>query len=173
MIDTEKRPVLAGLLALTTVAIVVGVLGGLAILGGVKTLGIGGSTGVVASSSQDGLYLPKPSDTPTLTPPQEPRQPPTVATPAPVEDITLTAAQLTVAPMQAIDLTGSYPSGEGAILQMQRLENGDWTDFPVTMSVSGGTFATYVLTSRPGENKFRVIDTDTQKTSNEVVVTVG
>ena len=61
MIDTEKRPVLAGLLALTTVAIVVGVLGGLAILGGVKTLGIGGSTGVVASSSQDGLYLPKPS----------------------------------------------------------------------------------------------------------------
>ena len=75
--------------------------------------------------------------------------------------------------MQQIDLTGSYPSGEGAILQMQRLENGDWTDFPVTMSVSGGTFATYVLTSRPGENKFRVIDTDTQKTSNEVVVTVG
>jgi hypothetical protein len=41
------------------------------------------------------------------------------------------------------------------------------------MSVSGGTFATYVQTSRVGPNKFRVIDTDTQTTSNEITVTVG
>ena len=46
-------------------------------------------------------------------------------------------------------------------------------DFPVTMSVSSGTFATYVLTGRVGENQFRVIDTDKDVFSNEVVVTVG
>jgi hypothetical protein len=41
------------------------------------------------------------------------------------------------------------------------------------MSVSGGTFATYVQTARAGANKFRVVDTDTEVTSNEVTVTVG
>ena len=56
---------------------------------------------------------------------------------------------------------------------MQRFENGAWSDFPVTMSVSGGTFATYVQTSQVGPNKFRVIDTDTKVTSNELTVTVG
>ena len=75
--------------------------------------------------------------------------------------------------MQQIDLTGTYPGGEGAILQVQRLENGAWSDFPVTMSVSGGTFATYVQTSQLGPNQFRVIDTDTEAISNDVTVTVG
>ena len=70
--------------------------------------------------------------------------------------------------MQQIDLTGTYQAGEGAILQVQRIENGAWSDFPVTMSVSGGTFATYVQTSRTGPNKFRVIDTDSDVVSNEV-----
>jgi hypothetical protein len=41
------------------------------------------------------------------------------------------------------------------------------------MSVNNQTFATYVQTSRAGENKFRVIDTDKDLFSNEVVVTVG
>ena len=75
--------------------------------------------------------------------------------------------------MQQIDLTGTYPTGEGAILQVQRFEAGAWQDFPVTMSVNGSTFATYVQTSRVGPNKFRVIDTETAKLSNEVTVTVG
>ena len=158
MIDTENRPVLTGLIALATVALVIGLLGGLAMLVGVKALGIGG--GSVAGSDGAGdrasLYLPEPTDTAT--------------TPA---EISLSASQVSVSPMQQIDLTGTYPTGEGAILQVQRLENGAWSDFPVTMSVSGQTFATFVQTSRPGPNKFRVIDTDTQKTSNEVTVTVG
>ena len=75
--------------------------------------------------------------------------------------------------MQQIDLTGTYQAGEGAILQVQRMENGSWSDFPVTMSVSGGTFATYVQTSRTGPNEFRVVDTDSDVVSNEVTVTVG
>jgi hypothetical protein len=75
--------------------------------------------------------------------------------------------------MEQIDLTGTYPTGEGAILQVQRFEDGAWEDFPVTMSVSNQTFSTYVQTSRPGENKFRVIDTDKDLFSNEVIVTVG
>ena len=75
--------------------------------------------------------------------------------------------------MQQIDLTGTYQAGEGAILQVQRFEDGAWVDFPVTVSVSGGTFATYVLTGRTGPNQFRVVDTDSEAVSNEVTVTVG
>ena len=41
------------------------------------------------------------------------------------------------------------------------------------MSVSGGTFATYVQTSHSGPNEFRVVDTDSDVISNEVTVTVG
>ena len=75
--------------------------------------------------------------------------------------------------MEQIDLTGVYPGGEGAILQVQRFTNGKWTDFPVTVSVSDETFTTYVQTSQPGANKFRVVDSDTDLISNEVRVTVG
>ena len=92
---------------------------------------------------------------------------------APAEGISLSVTQQSVSPMQQIDLTGTYQAGEGAILQVQRLENGTWSDFPVTMSVSGGTFATYVQTAQVGPNQFRVVDTDSQVVSNEVTVTVG
>ena len=65
--------------------------------------------------------------------------------------------------MGRIDLTGTYPTGEGAVLQVQRATGpGDdsWVDFPVTVTVSGGQFSTYVQTGRTGPNRFRVIDTD-------------
>ena len=75
--------------------------------------------------------------------------------------------------MQQIDLTGSYPGGDGAIVQVQRRQGGTWVDFPVTASVSGGTFATYVQTGQTGVNRFRVIDSDSREVSNEVTVRVG
>ncbi len=85
----------------------------------------------------------------------------------------MSAGQTSVASFQRIDLTGAYPLGEGAILQVQRLEGGKWTDFPVTISVGGGTFSSYVQTSHTGINEFRVMDTDTETTSNTVKVEVG
>lgn len=177
MIDTENRPVLTGLVALAAVAVVIGVLGGVAMLVGVKALGLDGGSGSGSGDAGSGatLYLPKPTDTPTTPPAETSSEPaPDSSTPeTPQAAISLSATQVSVSPMQQIDLTGTYPTGEGAILQVQRFENGAWSDFPVTMSVSGQTFATFVQTSRPGPNKFRVIDTDTRTTSNEVVVTVG
>lgn len=174
--DTDKRPVLAGLIALVSVALVIGVLGGLGLMVAVKATGIGGSTDSSSGSSPSAsFYLPKPTDTGSNVPEPEETQPGSETTqpPAPAEGITLSASQVSVSAMQQIDLNGTYPTGEGAILQVQRFEDGEWSDFPVTMSVSGSTFATYVLTSRIGPNKFRVIDTDTETTSNEVTVTVG
>ena len=180
MVDTEDRPVLTGLIALVAVAAVIGIIGGLAALVGSKVLGLDGDA---AASSDDSatssasLYLPEPTITSesvvpetSASPTAEPLDPSSSTTSS---EISLTAAQQSVSAMQQIDLTGTYATGEGAILQVQRFEDGAWEDFPVTMSVSNQAFSTYVQTSRPGENKFRVIDTDKDLFSNEVIVTVG
>jgi hypothetical protein len=55
---------------------------------------------------------------------------------------------------------------------VQRFENG-WVDFPVSTSVSGGLFDTYVFSGREGLNRFRVIDPDSGRRSNPVRVTIG
>lgn len=174
MADTEDRPVLSGLLALVAVAVVVGLLAGLAVLFGTKMLGLDGDVAASSeASSRNTLYLPEPEPTETTSSGSatEAQSSPTETEVA--KEIALAATQQSVSPMQQIDLTGTYPQGEGAILQVQRLEDGRWVDFPVTMSVSNQTFATYVQTGRTGPNKFRVIDTDSELFSNEVTVTVG
>jgi len=177
--DTEKRPVLTGLVALVAVALVIGVLGGLGVLAAIKAAGIGGSTDAGDDTATSAtFYLPRPTDTGTGIPAPEESVDPgagseTPESVAPATEISLAATQASVSPMQQVDLTGTYPSGEGAILQVQRFEAGAWQDFPVTMSVSGSTFATYVQTSRVGPNNFREIETDTEKVSNEITVTVG
>lgn len=175
--DTEKRPVLIGLIALVGVAVALGLLAGLAVMVGVNVAGVGDTSSAGSTSDASPTFrLPRPSDTSSTVPPPEatessPTEQPTSE--APAEAISLSSAQQSVSPMQQIDLTGTYQSGEGSILQVQRFENGAWSDFPVTMSVSGGTFATYVQTAQVGDNKFRVVDTDSQAASNEVTVTVG
>jgi len=56
---------------------------------------------------------------------------------------------------------------------VQQFENGAWSDFPVTASVSGGRFSTFIQTGMVGLNRFRMLDTDTGETSNEVKVQIG
>ena len=173
----ENRPVLTGLLALVGVAVVIGLLGGLAGDGRrQRSRHRRHLDGERRRRSTATFRLPKPTDTAARSPLRTSRRAERRRG-AVVRDardrISLSAGQQSVSPMQQIDLTGTYPGGEGAILQVQRFENGAWSDFPVTMSVSGGTFATYVQTSQVGPNQFRVIDTDTQVASNELTVTVG
>lgn len=186
MSEPEERPVLAGLAALVAVALGVGLLAGLGVLSATKVLGVGGETDSSSGATRaDSLYLPEPTDTGEATGPSvtlAPTEPSTDSEPAETESekpskrakpINLSASQVSVSPMQQIDLTGTYPAGEGAILQVQRREGGSWKDFPVTASVGGGTFSTYVQTSQTGKNLFRVRDTDSGATSNRVAVTVG
>lgn len=179
------RPVLTGLIALAGVGLVVGLVLGGAALGAVSVLGLGGDDGGSGQSSdRPSFYLPKPEPTDepsepliTLAPDgssrgsTEPSDPTSSATPE--EEISLSAAQTSVAPMQQIDLSGVYPGGEGAILQVQRFADGQWLDFPVTVSVSNETFSTYIQTGQLGQNRFRVVDTSTGLESNAVRVTIG
>jgi hypothetical protein len=126
------------------------------------------------------MYLPKPSDTAEETGPAFTLQPSDQTPSAPESSaspefaISLSAAQTQVGPMEEIYLTGVYPGGEGAVVQVQRFENGKWDDFAtVDAVVSGETFSTYVQTAQTGVNRFRVRDTDGPEVSNEVSVTVG
>jgi hypothetical protein len=180
--ERKQHPVVAGLVALLGVGLAIGLLAGGATLIATKVMGLGEETTATDSTARQSMYLPKPvpttasaaSSQPTRAPATEPTGP-VLTTPTQDTGITLTAAQTTVGQMGRIDLTGSYTTGEGAVLQVQRATGpGDdsWVDFPVTVTVSGGQFSTYVQTGRTGPNRFRVIDTDSDAVSNDVTITV-
>jgi hypothetical protein len=171
------------------VGLAVGLVIGIVALVATRMMGLGGENASAQTTSQESLYLPKPEKTTgpsgpliTLAPgesespaeQQSKGQPSKAPKPAKAKkEISLSASQTSVEPMDQIDLTGVYPGGEGAILQVQRFTSGSWQAFPVTVSVSDETFATYVQTSQSGVNRFRVTDTDSGLTSNEVKVTIG
>lgn len=189
------RTFLAGVGAMLGVAVLVGGLIAVVALGAVKVTGLGGGGGTVRAEPSLFIpeYTPSPDaeDDPGLTledlnggagptettAPKETRAPdkprPRQKKPKPPRSvISLSVSPLEVAPMERIYLTGTYPGGEGASLQVQRLEGG-WTDFPTSTSVSGGTFSTYVMTGQTGVNRFRVVDAASGKKSNPVMVRVG
>jgi hypothetical protein len=181
--ERKQHPVIAGLVALVAVGLAIGLLAGGGTLVATRVLGLGAETTATDSTARQSMYLPRPEKTtptetatpvPTLSAASEPTGP-VLTTKTPETGISLQAGQTQVGPMGRIDLTGSYPTGEGAVLQVQRATGpGDsWVDFPVTATVSGGTFSTYVQTGRSGPNRFRVIDTDTEQVSNEVTITIG
>ena len=155
MSESEGHPVISGLAALAGVGIVVGLLISGGALAASSMLGLDGGDDDGTASSQQSMYLPKPSATDPETGPQITLQPgqetPTATDPAasatPEFAISLSAAQTEVGQMEEIYLTGVYPNGEGAVVQVQRLENGNWEDFPVDAVVSGETFSTYVQTA--------------------------
>jgi hypothetical protein len=179
--EDEGHPIVAGLAALIGVGVVVGLLVSGAALAGSSILGLSGGDDNGTASSQQSMYLPKPSDTAVASGPQITLQPgeetPTAtessSAAAPEFPISLSAAATEVGPMEEIYLTGVYPGGEGAVVQVQRFENGKWDDFAtVDAVVSGETFSTYVQTAQTGVNRFRVRDTDGPNVSNEVRVKV-
>jgi len=188
-VEEQDHPVVAGLVALVGVGLAVGLIAGLAALVGVQVLGVGNAGASERATGVQSMYLPEPQPTqaesgPLITLAPEPSksgnaggasspEPTDEATKKPKKEISLSASQTSVAPMEQIDLTGTYPGGEGAILQVQRFTAGAWQDFPVTVSVSDETFSTYVQTSQPGPNRFRVVDTDSDLMSNEVKIAVS
>lgn len=196
--DDEKpwyRPLLVGLGALLGVAVLVGGLIGVVALGVVNVAGIDEERATVqeeepslhipertpgqrTEDDDQGLTLedlnggvdptesesPSESTSPTAEPKKKKRKPPKSV-------ISLSASPVEVAPMERIYLTGTYPGGEGASLQVQRFEGG-WQNFDASASVSGGTFSSYVMTGRSGPNRFRVVDAASGKTSNPVTIRV-
>ncbi|MFC6153031.1 hypothetical protein [Nocardioides yefusunii] len=180
-----RKPIVAGLIALSSVAVVAGLLGGVIVIAGAKIFGVseaeGGTSG--APSSGATLYLPEPTKTtgsskPSVSLDVDPRDLTVEEEPEEEEEeadegLTLAAGQTSVPSMGRIDLTGTYGT-DGAILQVQRRQaGGDWVDFPVTAAVRGGAFSTYLMTGQAGKTEFRVVDTDSGTASEPVSVQIG
>jgi hypothetical protein len=75
--------------------------------------------------------------------------------------------------MGRINLFGRYPGHSGSQLAVQRMEGGHWGRFPVSVTVRGGRFRTWVASGRNGPNQFRVVDTGAGRASPTVTVVVG
>ena len=176
------RQLLVGLGALLAVALVIGgVVGAFAL--GSSTVGSGDSAGgeAEASTSPSGTLTGTATAAPSTealaseapaseAPASEPPSPPQER--AGGAAITLRAAPASVRANQRINLSGVYPRGAGATLQVQRFE-GRWADFPVRVSVDGGRFSSYIQSSRTGSLRFRVVDPAAGRVSNPVRVRIG
>ena len=68
----------------------------------------------------------------------------------------LDVSPVTARPMERMNLTGTYRGADNVGLQVQRFEDGSWQDFGVSATVRVGTFETYVMTGRSGQNRFRM-----------------
>ena len=195
--DLEDKPwtrqlfVVIGVLV--AVAVVIGAIISVIALGAAKVTGFDSAKST--ASSKPTLYVPSGEPTVGLEPypdpsgvPNKPKasrsssggtgssgsDPDSPDSPKPQKKgITLQVFPQQVSAGQRINISGIYANGEGATLQVQRFEGGSWTDFPVSASVSGGQFATYITTSHTGPQRLRVADKAADRTSNAVRVRVG
>ena len=176
--DEDTRPELASVvLKVLGVAIVVGLVIGIGAWVLVKAIGLdspdtaSGPSRIQPITPLPTTALPVPSD--SSSPSSGNSDLPTI-TPSPGSgDLFLSAAPVIVDPMERINLTGQWPGHDNEGLLVQRFEGGKWADFGVQVRVNVGTFETYVMTGREGDQRFRVYDPESRTASNEVTVTVG
>ena len=145
-----------------------------AVLVAALVLGFGG--GAVAGSLGGDNDTPAGSPSPTAT-----SVSPTPT--APANSIILSAEQTSISPSEKFDMTGQLePAVGGVELIVERsLDGGEWGPFPdgddpVTVTTAdNGTFSTYVVTGRTGENQFRVVGEvgEERLESEPVTVTIG
>ena len=184
MSQSEDRPVLTGLVALVGVAVVGGLLAGVGAIVGSHVLGLTGDdgSGNDEAQGQASLYLPDPVKTkdtggPEITLDATPSEQATEESPSeepsiekPKHEITLSAGATSVG-SENLYLSGVYPGGEGAILDIEyKVNDAPWREFNLDVNVSGQQFATYVYTSNTGTIKWRVWDKSKNLRSNAVTV---
>jgi len=112
--------------------------------------------------------LPVPGEE-TEEPSEEPSESPDAGKTGNIE---LSISPVLARPMERVNFTGDYKGADNIQLEVQRFEDGKWTDFGVQATVRVGTFETYIMTGRAGENRFRVYDPETQQGSNVIMVTI-
>lgn len=190
--DEQENPVASGLIALVAVAVVVGILAGVAALVLTRMFGLDGGTAASSTDPADAnsLYLPEPVPTtqasgPLITlAPTETGEPATPAQPAPTttsaspkppeKTIALSPGATEVGPGEELLLTGTYEGGEGAVLDIfYNVAKSGWEEFPLDVNVSGGIFQTHVATYKTGTIQWRVQDESNGKKSDPVSVKHG
>ncbi len=159
------------------VLVVIGVLIFLGTTIMVRALGLNDDSGT-------GPSAPSPTRRPARSPPRRCPSPGTRASPSdepsesespdagPPGRIELAISPVLARPMERVNFTGTYKGADALQLEVQRFEDGKWSDFGVQATVRVGTFETYIMTGRTGENRFRVFDPQTKEGSNVILVTI-
>jgi hypothetical protein len=183
--DERRAQVLGALLKVLVVVGVIAVVIAVGTVIAVRSLGLdeprdqAGSTTPAPSALAEPLpttALPVPGQDPDAAEPSDSASASPGATPAPKgrkKGIRLEASPPDARPGEQINLTGTYPATDSGVLLVQRLQDGTWADFGVDATVRGNSYATYVITQRTGEQRFRMYDPETQRSSNVVRVNVG
>ena len=115
--------------------------------------------------------LPSPKD--ETEKPEEPSEEPSEsAKPGKQGRIELAISPVLARPMERVNLTGTYKGVDNLQLEVQRFEDGQWVDFGVQATVRVGTYETYIMTGRTGENRFRMFDPESEAGSNVILVTI-
>jgi hypothetical protein len=174
--DERSGQVRGALLKALAVVAVIAVLIALGTTVMVRALGLdeSDSAGPVGGSSP-GESKPLPT-TALPVPGEKTDKPDSSVSPSPngaEGDIELRVSPMTARPMERVNFTGTYQGADNTQLQVQRFDTGKWSDFGVTATVRVGTFTTYIMTGRSGENRFRVYDPQAQKGSNVLMVTIN
>jgi hypothetical protein len=181
--DSPPRALLVALVAMAGVALLVGLAVGGAAVTVMSFAGVGSDESRSTSRGEESLFIPRYKPTETVETdlglpgqsdaPSGKKEKPSKEPSPRTDRIKLFVAPQSVGPGERINFNGVYVDGEGVALQVQRKEAGTWTDFPVTATVRGGVFSTWIQTSRTGEAAFRVFDGDANRASNVVRVTIG
>src|SRR3546814_227596 len=102
----------------------------------------------VATTSNGGPLVTLLSPSPSKKSSKSSKKPSPSASESEKPAITLSQGAFEVDAGAQLYLSGVYPTGEGAVLDIeQRVGTGAWEEFPVDVNVSGGTFSVYVNTS--------------------------
>jgi len=167
--------VLAGLAALVTVGVVLGLLLAWA---STEVLDATGIADDGSNPSEPVLELPPDAATSTGPTGNGPGSTePTSATPrpSPSGDGTLTASPEAADSFEQVTLSGRLPGvAAGTSLQVERREGGSWVTFPVTVTTdASGGFSTFVELGQVGPNELRLVLPGSTRSTPQVTVTVG
>ncbi|MDD9348053.1 hypothetical protein [Mumia sp.] len=156
----RNRLVLKIVLGLVAAGITIGLLMGIAGASAMRALGFKADDAPAEPAASSPTTTPSAPDTEPTTPaPTAPSATPE-ATPKPKKEPAFRASSSRVRPGERIEFRGRAPGlGAGATLTIQRKgDGGGWSDFPVRLETrKGGTFSTWIVTSRSGRWDFRAV----------------
>lgn len=95
------------------------------------------------------------------------------STPAAAKSITIKSDKTTAKAWTKVSFSGKTSGiAKNTVVQVQRLQNGKWVNFPATTKVtSRATYSVWVQSGRVGVNKFRVVAANTASAPVSVTIT--
>ncbi|TDO45659.1 hypothetical protein EV651_12848 [Kribbella sp. VKM Ac-2571] len=89
------------------------------------------------------------------------------------KSITIKSDKTTAKAWTKVSFTGKTSGiAKNTVVQVQRLQNGKWVNFPATTKVtSRATYSVWVQSGRVGVNKFRVVAANTASAPVSVTIT--